>query len=74
MADDTNLMLDMIKALVRHGMTTKCDGVITWTHCKYCNRSGWVSPDKIGYPMSHDRDCFIEFAEKWIEMNQKIIR
>jgi hypothetical protein len=69
MADETNLLLEMIKALVRQGISTKNDGVIVWTHCKYCNRSGWVSPDKLGYPMSHDQDCFIEFANKWIAQN-----
>ena len=69
MADETNLMLEMIKALVKQGTTTRYDGVITWTHCKYCDRSGWVSPDKPGYPLAHDRGCFIELAEKWIKFN-----
>lgn len=69
MTDKTNLMLEMIKALVRQGTTTRYDGTIVWTHCKYCDRSGWVTPDKKGYPMSHDKDCFIELAQKWIRLH-----
>jgi hypothetical protein len=66
MIDKTNLMLEMIKALVRQGITKRYDGTITWAYCKYCNRSGWTSPDGSGYPMAHDQDCFIKLAEKWI--------
>jgi hypothetical protein len=65
--DETNLLLEMIKALVKQGVTTKYDGVITWTHCKYCDKSGWwSSQEQSGCPMSHDQDCFIALANKWI--------
>jgi hypothetical protein len=57
---------DLFHALVKQGVSVKEDGIIVWTHCKYCNKSGWVSAGKNGCKLVHDSDCFIELATKWL--------
>jgi hypothetical protein len=58
---------DLVRALVRQGVSSKEDGVIVWTHCKYCNKSGWVSEKQVGCKLVHEADCFIKLAIEWLK-------
>jgi hypothetical protein len=67
---------DLIEALVRQGVSVKKDGVIIWSLCKYCNRSGWVSEDitnRGGCKLVHEPGCFIELATKWLDTDNQTL-
>jgi len=64
---------DVIKSLINQGVVIKEDGVITWSSCKYCNKSGWIASDsrnKGGSALKHDPKCFIEIAKQWITQEE----
>ena len=59
----------LIQALLQQGTSIKNDGTIVWTHCKYCDRSGWVriGENSGGCLLIHEQGCFIQLASKWLE-------
>jgi len=65
-------IIDLIQALVKQGVSIKEDGVIIWTHCKYCDKSGWTSGKQTGCKLIHEPGCFIELAQKWLDNETEI--